>query len=438
MTRRTLLALLTLATCFLVNAQTPDSLSNERLSVHFQATVIRQMKPGFDAKYSGFNSLSPKTDAVTSLTSTLYMGLRLWQGAAVFLNPEIAGGSGLSGATGIAAASNGETYRIGDPAPTIYLARLYYRQRFALTDKKSYQTTDANQLAEWVPEKYLSVTFGKVSLADFFDDNKYAHDPRTQFMSWALMDNGAWDYPANTRGYTTSLVLEYVSPKNELRYSAALLPLVANGEDMNSNISKALSHTLEYTRRYAIEGKNGAVRVLGYFSTANMGNYRESIEKQPVDPDITSTEKYGRTKYGFGVNAEQDITSDLGCFLRAGWNDGHNETWCFTEIDRTLSGGLVLNGQRWKRSNDNIGLAYVISGLSQDHRDYLEAGGHGFIVGDGALNYAPEHLAELYYSAELKKNFVYATATYQFVINPAYNQDRGPVNIFSVRIHAFL
>ena len=433
---RNTLFLATLLFSISVSAQTVDSLKTERFSVHFQSTVIRQGKTAFKADYSGTNSLSANSEAQTSLTSTLYLGMKLWNGASVFFNPEISGGAGLSGAVGVGDALNGETYRIGNPAPQITFARFYFRQLFALSEKKTYQSSDFNQLGGYIPESYLSINIGKSAIADFFDSNKFAHDPRTQFLTWSLMDNGAWDYPANTHGYTESVILEYVSPTHELRYAASLLPKVANGEDMNWNIAKALSHTLEYTHKHKIAGQEGAIRVLGYFSTADMGNYRESLSN-PLG--IASTRVYGHTKYGFGINAEQNITSDLGGFLRAGWNDGHNETWVFTEIDRTLSGGLSLTGQRWKRANDNVGLAYVISGLSKDHRDFLQAGGYGFELGDGTLNYAPEQLVELYYSAELKKDFLYLTGTYQFLVNPGYNKDRGgPVNIFSMRLHVRL
>lgn len=427
-----------------IKAQQIDNIKNDRFSIHAQTTFINQFKPSFSAKYSGDNSLILQQESKTSITSTFYMGLRLWNGASVFINPEIAGGSGLSDALGIAAATNGETFRIASPAPQIYLARLYYKQVFALTDKTKPRETqffhnhsDFNQLATVEPAKYLSFTAGKIGAADYFDDNKFSHDPRTQFMSWALMDNGAWDYPANTRGYTPSIVLEYVSPKHELRYGFSLVPLTANGNEMNWDISKAGSHTIEYTHRHKIKNQDGAIRLLGFFTTANMGNYLQSIALNPVNPDIKETRKYGNTKYGFGINVEQNVTNNFGCFFRASWNDGNNETWAFTEIDHSISAGLSLTGKRWKRENDNIGIAYVASGISNSHRDYLKAGGKGFMLGDGNLNYSLEHLTELYYSAELVKNHIYLTGACQFLVNPGYNRDRqGPVNIFSVRLHA--
>ncbi|WP_025883086.1 carbohydrate porin [Segatella paludivivens] len=420
-----------------IYAQT-DTIANERFTIHAQTTVINQYKPGFNAKYSGINSLKTATESQTSITATLFAGVRMWKGASFYINPEIAGGSGISGALGIAAATNGETFRIGDPAPHIYVARVFFRQVLPLTQETVSQTSDSNQLAGDLPTKYLAFTIGKIGIADFFDDNKFSHDPRTQFMSWALMDSGAWDYPANTRGYTPSLVLELVTPKHELRYGMSLVPLTANGNKMNWNISKSCSYTLEYTHRYNLNELAGAIRLLTFFTTTKMGNYRQSINQQPVNPNIEDTRKYGNTKFGFALNAEQNITNDLGSFLRASWNNGRNETWAFTEIDHSVSGGFSLTGKKWKRENDNVGLAYVVSGLSKDHREYLKAGGTGFMLGDGNLNYTNEHLVELYYSAELRKN-LYLTGAYQFLVNPGYNKDRtGPVNILSVRLHAIL
>ncbi|PZR12615.1 MAG: carbohydrate porin [Flavobacterium psychrophilum] len=419
-----------------LHAQEADTLKEDQFSIHAQTTVISQYKPGFTAKYTGDNSLLTGEETQTSLTATLFAGVRLWKGASVFVNPEIAGGSGLSQAMGVAAATNGETFRIGNAAPKGYLARLFYRQVFALSKTTTYEASDANQLGQHTPDKYVAFTVGKVGVADYFDDNKYSHDPRSQFMSWALMDNGAWDYPANTRGYAPSIILEWVTPQHELRYGFSLVPLVANGPKMNWNISKAHSQSLEYTQRYAIHQRAGAIRLLGFYTTTNMGNYRESIALKPTNPSIESTRHYGNSKFGFALNGEQDITDELGGFFRASWNNGIHETWAFTEIDRSISAGLSLTGTRWKRSNDHVGLAYVTSGLSRPHREYLAAGGKGFMLGDGALNYAWERLAEFYYSAALSKDKIFLTGTYQFLMNPGYNGDRkGPVNVLSVRLH---
>lgn len=419
-----------------VCSQTVDSTFSEKFSFHTQTTVVSQYKPAFYAKYTGTNSLLPQEESQVSITATWYTGVALWRNATIFINPEIAGGSGLSSAFGVANSTNGETFRVGTPDPKLYLARIFFRQLFPLSKNTVYQPASFNQLAGDVPESYVAITAGKIDIVDYFDNNRYAHDPRTQFLSWGLMNNGAWDYPASTRGYTPSIVLEYVMSKSELRYGISLVPLMANGNDMDWKIGKASSHSLEYTRRYSIKGMPGTIRLLTYFTTANMGNYNQSIALNPTAPSIISTRKYGNTKYGFGINAEQSITNELGVFLRAGWDDGNNETWAFTEVDRSMSVGISSDGYKWKRPMDHVGLAYVSSGLSRPHRTYLKDGGLGFMLGDGNLNYGWEHLAELYYSAEMMKNSIYLTGTYQFIVNPGYNKDRGPVNVFSVRVHA--
>ncbi|TAL61531.1 MAG: carbohydrate porin [Bacteroidetes bacterium] len=420
-----------------VDGQNPDSTGTERFSIHAQTTVITQYKPAFKAEYTGKNSIIPDKEKKLSITSTLFLGARLWKGASLFLNSEIAGGSGLSSALGIASSSNGETYRVGDPAPQFELARIYFSQIISLNEVTGYQEGYFNKFRGSIPTSYISFTIGKICLTDYFDNNSYNHDPRTQFISWGLMNNGAWDFPANTKGYTPSVLIELVTPGTELRYGFSLVPKVANGRIMNWNINKAGSHTLEYTRHYCLGGKNGSLRFLSFFTTTDMGNYDQSIALNPNAPDITSTRKYGHTKYGFGINAEQSVTENLGAFFRASWNDGNNETWAYTEIDQSVSLGISASGRKWRREKDILGLAYVSSGISEPHRNYLKAGGKGFILGDNNLNYSLEHLAEIYYSLGLSKN-IYLSGTYQFILNPGYNKDRGPVNVFSVRVHAFM
>ncbi len=417
-----------------VFANAQDSLS-ERFSIHGQATVINQYKPEFTAPYTGSNSLTTGEESQTSITSTLFLGAKLWKGASIFINPEIAGGSGLSSTLGIAAAPNGETFRVGSPKPQIYMARFFLQQTFALGEEKEYVQSTFNTFAASVPKKYFRVSLGKICMTDFFDNNTYSHDPREHFMSWALMTNGAWDYPANTRGYTIGTVLEYVSEKHEIRYAASMVPLLANGPDLNTDISKASSHTLEYTYNYKLGNRVGAIRLLSFFTTANMGNYNQSVALNPFAPSIENTREYGRSKYGFGINIEQEINDYIGGFFRASWNDGNNETWAFTEIDRSASLGLEANGKKWKRENDHIGIAYVICGISTPHQNYLKAGGHGFMLGDGNLIYAPEHLGEFFYSFAMSEQ-IFLSGAYQLLINPGYNADRsGPINIFSLRLH---
>lgn len=420
-----------------LHAQQQDTIKKDWLSIHIQATVINQFKPGFKAKYTGDNSLSTQQENQVSITSTLYAGVRLWKGGSIYVNPEIAGGSGLSQVLGLAAATNGETFRIGNPSPKIYVARLFYRQLFALTKEKEAQSSDFNQIGGNIPAKYIALTIGKIGAADYFDKNTYSHDPRTQFMCWALMSNGAWDYPANTRGYTPSVALEYVSYKHEVRYQMSLVPLLANGNVMNWDVSKSSSHVLEYTHNHQIHNQVGVFRFLAFYTTTHMGNYRQSLALNPVNPDISLTRIYGRSKFGFAVNFEQQLIDGFGCFARASWNDGKNETWAFTEIDQSISAGLSLTGKFWKRPSDVLGLAFVTSGISKDHRAYLKAGGKGFMLGDGNINYGWEHLAELYYAINLFKQHIFITGAYQFILNPGYNKDRqGPISVLSVRLHA--
>ena len=415
-------------------AQT-DSLMKKRFNLHFQQTIITQAKPGFNAKYSGTNSLSTKSESATSFTTTLFGGARLWKGAEFYFNPEMAGGKGLSQALGVAGFTNGETFRIGSPAPAIYIARAYLIQTFGWGNEVDTLADDANQLAGLRKKRYLSIRAGKFGLSDLFDNNAFSHDPRSQFMNWSLMDNGAWDYPANTRGYVFGTAIEFGQPNWTLRFAATMVTNTANGSVWDAKIGKAHAFTLEYEKRYSIGGQKGTLRILGYDNSAMMGSYRLAILQNPIAPDITSTRAYGRDKYGFGVNLEQNINANLGMFAKTSYNDGKTETWAFTEIDRTISLGAILKGDAWKQKDAEAALAFVANGISKDHRNYLADGGYGFIIGDGKLNYAPEMITELYYKFNAYQKKLFLTPDYQFVINPAYNKDRGPVHVFSLRAH---
>ena len=257
-----------------------------------------------------------------------------------------------------------------------------------------------------------------------------------QFMNWALMDNGAWDYPADTRGYMPGVVAEYIRKSWALRYGAVMVPTSVNGAKYDFKITQALSHNLEFEKSYKLCAREGTARILAYYNHAHMGDYKQSVRdalNAGTIPDFKATRAY-RAKYGFGVNLEQKIFDDLGAFSRTGWNDGRTETWMFTEIDRTISLGLSLSGKRWKRDGDQIGLAGVVNGISGAHKSYLEHGGRGYIIGDGRLNYATEKIIESYYKVAMNKN-LFLTLDYQFIHAPAYNKDRGPVNIGGVRFH---
>ena len=414
----------------------------EKWSYHFQFTGIMQGHPDFTAAYSGRNSLSPSAEQDFSITSTLFLGRKLWKRASIFFNPEIAGGQGLSSTLGIAGFTNGECFRIGVPSPSLYIARIFIRQHFSLSSSCSYDTATSasNQLCgEIIPQKRLTITAGKFSLSDMFDNNSCSHDPRTRFMNWALMSNGAWDYPANTRGYTWGIALEYAVPGYSVRFAETTEPLVANGAEFDWNVVKARGETLEFEKDYSLKGQKGAVRLLFYRNLSRAGNYQDAINKMTTGKDssmnVNTLTSYGGLKYGVCINAEQSLGANLTAFMRAGYNDGQSATWAFTEIDPSVSAGMQLKGTRWKRPDDLIGFAALANGISSQHWDFLNNGGYGFLIGDGQLpHYGTENIAEVYYSAKLAQS-LWFSADYQYVQNPAYNRERGPVHVWALRAH---
>ena len=410
----------------------------QRVNLHFQATYIYQYKPKFEAKYSGPNSLKATEEKENSLTATLYLGVRLWKGAEVYINPELAGGSGLSGAFGLGASTNGETFRVGDPAPTLYLARGYFKQTIALGDRLLSIDDQQNQLETKESNTYLRFLLGKLSLGDVFDNNAYANSPRTQFMNWCLMNNGAYDYAANVRGYTYAFVTILQDHKMTYKAALATLPVVANGGELNTNLGEEYSVNAEIDRAYQLHSHPGNIRLLAYRNSGHMGNYAQALQYITLVPDVTLNRQYGRTKTGIGISADQQISNMAGVFLRAGYNDGQNETWVFTEADRSVSAGIVFSGTAWKRKDDVLGIALDVNGLSKNHHDYLAAGGMGFQLGDGTLGYANETAFELNYNCRLISKNIWLSGDYQFILNPGYNIDRGPVSVFSVRLHAEL
>jgi high affinity Mn2+ porin len=417
----------------------------QRFNLHMQATYILQYKPAFNSPYESKNSLAGNEADENSLTATLFFGARLWKGADIYINPEIAGGSGLNGALGMAGSSNGETFRVGNPAPSLYLGRAYFRQTFSLAKKATMGDRlvgdDQNQLSGYEPVDYLRFYIGKLSLGDLFDGNEYSNSPRTQFMNWAVMNNGAWDYAANIRGYTYTFAAELQQGKMNYKLAAATMAEVANGPDLNTDIGESIALNGQISRSITIKGRPGNIRLLGYYNTAAMGNYEHAVVKAVYDndtPNVDAIGKKGNNKYGFGISFDQELTDTWGLFARAGWNDGLNQSWSFTEIDQTLSVGVLANGEKWKRPNDKLGIALAGNGISANHQRYLAFGGYGFILGDGALNYAPELIGELFYSYRPFKKTIWFTGDYQLCVNPGYNADRGPVSIFSLRVHAEL
>jgi high affinity Mn2+ porin len=431
--------LLLLITGFKAGAQIiKDTSFQKNWYLHLQLTSIPQYHFNFKAGYTGANSLLTKEPAKISLTNTYYIGRRLWKNAAIYFNAEIAGGEGFSKTLGISGFPNGETFRIGSPTPQLYIARAYFEQKFPLTNARTLVESDINQLRAYEANEYIAFRFGKFSIADFFDDNNYSHDPRTDFMNWALMSAAAWDYPANTRGYTKGLVLELKKSKWAIRAAINMEPFIANGPVLDTKINKAFGTVLELEKSIQWNKQYITVlRIAGFYNQANMGNYNEAIQiglANATTPDIVGTRQYGRTKSGWYFNAEHNLKQG-GAFFRYSWNDGNNETWAFTEIDRSATAGISLDGKNWHRKNDKWGLAYINNAIAQPHRNYLKNGGYGFMIGDGNLNYGTENIVELFYSYGLPALHLNISPDYQFIVNPAYNKDRGPVHAIGLRVH---
>ena len=409
----------------------------QRWNLFWQATSIGQYHGTFPSPYDSQFSLKNYPERDVSLTTTLFFGLRLDSNTRLYFNPEIAGGRGFSGVTGLANSSNGELPRVASATPKAYLARLYISHDFGFGNEKESFKSEENQLAGQRPMIRYTITVGRFTLTDFFDNNRYSHDPRTQFIGWAVMYNGAWDYPADVRGYTWGWVHEFHARNWSLRYASAAMPMVANGLRFDRRILRNRGDVFEGEYRYDIRKHPGSVRALEYLNHAAAGTYSEAIQlaKQTGDvPDVTATRRTGTLKYGFGINTEQEITSDIGLFARLGWNDGKTESFAFTAMDRLATGGVSIAGKRWRRPFDTVASELTVSGLSAVHAQYLALGGHDFLIGDGRLQYGPEYVSESYYSARVFPGF-FASFDLQHVTNPAYNQNRGPVWISSIRLH---
>jgi high affinity Mn2+ porin len=427
--------------CTFLQAQIDSSSKKDRkFSIHWQATIIPQYHFKIHAPYSGDNSLVTSEPVRTSFSTTLFLKYKPFKNSYIVFNPEAAGGKGLSKTLGIAGFPNGEVYRVGDPTPKPFIGRLYWEQRFPLSNEKEKVDDEINQIEETTNKDYFSVIAGKFSLTDFFDDSQISHDPRTQFFNWALMGNGGWDYPANTRGYTMGIVLQALYKDWAARTAITTVPIEANGPDLQFKWGKAMGFVLELEKSHLFQKneRHYSTIHLGYFiNYANMGSYQLSIADASLfgaAPNIQSTRQYGRTKWGFYGNIDNELGS-FHLFLKASVNDGKNESWAFTEIDKSFTMGLQFDGDLWKRKQDRFAIAFINNLLSSTHRQYLEKGGYGFLIGDGKLNYGAEQIMEAYYSMHLTKQ-IFLSPDYQFVINPAYNKDRGPVHIIGLRLHA--
>jgi high affinity Mn2+ porin len=419
------------------NRKPAPQYAQERWNLFWQATSIGQYHGTFPSPYQGPFSLQNATERDVSLTSTLFFGLRLWQNTRIYVNGELAGGRGFSNVAGVADFPNGEMPRVATATPKPYVARAYVEQDFGFGSATESFEDEENQLAGTRPMVRYTLTVGRFSAEDFFDNNRYSHDPRTQFMSWATMYNGAFDYPADTRGYTWGWVHEYHTEHWSLRYGGFGEPKVANGSRFDRRVLTDRGDVWEIERRYGSLDRPGVVRLLGAALHTDSGTYADAIrlaEATHTPPDITAVRHPGTTKYVAGINAEQAITRDIGVFTRLGWNDGKTQSFAFTAMDRVASGGISSTGRKWRRPDDTAGTALTVGGLSSVHAQYLAMGGLDFNLGDRRLRYGPEYVWESYYSAQVHTG-IFATFDLQRVANPAYNQDRGPVWVETIRVH---
>jgi high affinity Mn2+ porin len=404
-----------------------------------QMNLITQYHPTFRSPYSGAFSLSPQAEAATSFVATLYTGFSLarWTEGAVHV--EMAAGGGIGQALGLAGFTNMDVVRNPTLGAEPYLARIVLRQVIPLSEERTDALRTPLGLATSLPTRRLEFHVGKMSTADFFDVNSVGSDSHLQFMNWTVDSNGGYDYAADTRGYTWGAVVEYVQPEFAVRFGEMLMPTVANGLNLDFDVSRARAENLEVELHHGlIPGRLGIVRLLGYLNHANMGSYREAIDAfrsgaEPV-PDIEAHRRQGRRKYGFGLNLEQEVVGPVRAFARAGWNEGENESFAFTEVNDTVALGGDVRGTPWSRPLDKVALAVVSNGLSTSHREYLALGGHGFVLGDGRLDYGRENILEAYYNAHLWRG-LYAALDFQHISHPGYNRDRGPVNVGSFRLH---
>jgi high affinity Mn2+ porin len=403
-----------------------------------QSNFIFQTHPSFPAPYSGPHSLGSSYQKATSRVLTLYTGYRINNSTEILVDIEEAGGAALSLGFGLAGNTDLDIVRNPLLSKAPYLGRGMIHKVFALSKDKVENSRSPFSLFDELPRRRLEIRLGKFSMPDFFDLNSVGSDTHFQFINWTTDNNGAWDYPADTRGYTVGFTADYEDRNWGFRFAEALMPKVANGIDLVWRPWQVHAENYEYgLRRGFIPGKSGTVRLLAYTNAANMGIYRDQVveaAERGIAPDITAHPWHVTRKYGFGVNAEQNLTHYLTAFARFGWDDGRTESFAYTEVDQTFAEGLGAQGAWWRRKQDRAGIAFVSNAIKKDHQDYLAAGGLGFLLGDGALLYGRENIFEAYYTAHVWRG-IYLAPGLQHINNPGYNRARGPVLVPTFRFH---
>ncbi len=413
-----------------------------------QANSIFQMHGHFHSPYEGANSLIDDFETKASEVATLYLGYQ-WHANTRYntdfiVDFENAGGRGISQALGLAGETNLDVVRNPTLSTAPYLSRGEIHQIVGLTNEMTDQDRSSFALATKVPARRFEIRIGKMSLPDSLDINSVGSDSHLQFTNWTIDNNGAWDYAADTRGYTVAGILEYDDKVWSARYAIAAMPVIANGIDLDWAFNRANGQNWEFELRKGLFGawlnlkRQGAVRALSFVNHAHMGDYRESVQQyldgEVATPDIRKTERFGAVKYGFGLNTEQEVTDYLRLFGRFGWNEDQHESFAYTEVGQTILFGGDYAGHQWHRDNDKIGVGYVSNAIKRDHQNYLHYGGLGFLLGDGNLTYGREDILEWYYNAHLWRGF-YAMTGGSYIAHPGYNKDRGPVYVTTVRVH---
>ena len=406
---------------------------SDRWEIHGQSTYLAQGYPAFRALYTGPNSLTPSPQAQATWSNSLFLNVRLWQGGELYYNPELLQGFGLSDTVGAGGFPSGEAQKSNFPYPHYNTSRLFLRQTFGFGGEQEELASGPSQLPGKVDVSRLTIQLGKFAVPDIFDGNAYAKDARKDFMNWAMWAPGAFDYSADKVGLSYGATAEFNQKQWALRSGYFLIQSVANSSSFDTRVPERGTYVLELETRYSLFSQPGKIRTIGWMNSAYSGSYRETLDNPALNLDISQT-RTGRIKYGYVVNLEQALNDEIGLFGRWSWNDGKTEIMAFTDIDASLSLGASIKGTRWGRPDDVIGLGGAINSLSRDHRDFIAAGGLGILIGDGQLNYRRERILESYYAYTLNKQFT-LTGDYQLIVNPAYNADRGPVSIFSGRLH---
>jgi high affinity Mn2+ porin len=409
-----------------------ERLEAEGWLLHGQSTFVEQGHPGFPSPYRGENSMQAKAMQRNTLSLDMVIGRRLWSGAEFVIDPQVSRGFGLSGTRGAAAFPNGEAFRTGSEGPAAYVTRAFLRQTIALSGDTVAADGDPYRFAAPLPRERITLTIGKIAVFDIFDDNRYAHDPRTQFLNWAFVSAGAFDFANDAKGYTNGAAVEWDNGAWGLRAGALQVAKRINSLSLDPQPLRGYQVLLQADRFYTLGGRPGAVRLLGGWSQTRSQSYAALLGG---DIGQTETNLRGGTagKAMLVLNAEQELADELGAFARLSWNDGRTQQWMYTEMDWAASAGLVVGGARWGRDADAVGLAGNIAGLSGRHRRFIAAGGAGFIIGDGRLSYRPEVAVEAYYALGVAPGTV-LTADAQLIVNPAYNADRGPIPVLALRL----